>query len=157
MDSSYVNPSKTIAVQVFPGVVLQSLSGLVTRDQYERMLPMLEHPIIGDRYVQLIHVVPTSIGDLPDDEFRKCAADSLKRQSGRLAALAYVVAGEGFLASMARTVIAGVSLLSRSTHAEKVFSESLPAATWLASHSGARTLVPADVVRAVEELVRLNR
>jgi hypothetical protein len=157
LDPRYVNPEKTIAMQAFPGVVLQVLSGQVTREHFERSLPWLEHPILGDRYVQLIRIAPTSIKEIPDDEFRKAAAQMLKQQSGRLAALAFVVAGEGFLSSMSRAVITGVSLLARAAHHEKVFSEPLAAATWLASQSPSVVLVPEQIVRSLDELIALTR
>lgn len=157
IDTLYVNPSKTIAIKVFPGVVVRVIVGQVTRDHLEHSLSMHHHPIVGDRYVELCRIAPSRAHEIPDDEFRKLAAATLKQQSGRLTAIAYVVAGSGFVSSMAHMVIAGVSLLSRATHVEKVFSEPLPAASWLALQSPTVKLDPADIAATVDQLVKLTR
>ncbi|MFV8749710.1 hypothetical protein ACNOYE_04055 [Nannocystaceae bacterium ST9] len=155
-DRTFLGPNNTIAMRVSPGVVVQVFTGKVSREHLDASLHMLDHPIVGVPYVQLCRVSPTSVKELPDDEFRARAAESLKARAGKLVGFAYVVAGEGFLASMARAVITGINVVLRPTHPEKVFSEPLAAANWLATHLPEGAFVPEQIVRDVDELVALT-
>jgi hypothetical protein len=152
---TFLSPNKTIAMRVMPGVVLQVFSGKLTVAEFETALPLLDHPILGHRYVQLCRLAPTGGKEAPDDDFRARAAKSMREREGRLAGFAYVIIGEGFVASVARAVIAGINVLSRPSHAQKVFSEPQPASIWLAEQLPAGTIDPAALLRSLDELIDL--
>jgi hypothetical protein len=154
-DQTFLSPNKTIAVRVLPGVVLQVFSGKMTREEFESTRPLLDHPILGDRYVQLTRLAPSGVREAPDPDFRTSAAKSVRERERRIVAFAYVLIGEGFVASVARTVIAGINVLSRPNHAQKVFSEPQTASIWLAEQHPAGNIDTAQMLKALDELVDL--
>jgi hypothetical protein len=153
--STFVCPNKTIAIGVLPGVFVQAFAGKLTLAELETVLPMLDHPTLGDRYVQLVRVAPTGVHDAPDDEFRARVAQTAREREGKTLAFAYVVVGDGFLGSMIRAVITGITVLSRPKHPEKVFSEPQAAIAWLVGHLPAGSVDPAQVLRTLDELIDL--
>jgi hypothetical protein len=155
LPQTFLSPNKTIAMRVMPGVVLQVFSGKLTVAEFETALPMLDHPIIGGRYVQLCRLAPSGGKEAPDDDFRARAAKSMREREGKLVAFAYVIIGEGFVASVARAVIAGINVLSRPNHAQKVFSEPQTASIWLAEQHPAGNIDTAQMLKALDELVDL--
>lgn len=154
-EQTFISRNKTVATGVLPGMVLQVFSGKSTLEEFEAAQHMLDHPIIGERYVQLCRLAPSGGREAPDDEFRARAAQTLREREGRLVAFAYVIVGEGFVASVARAVIAGINVLSRSSHPQKVFSEPKAAIAWLAEQLPAGAINPAQVMLALDELVDL--
>jgi hypothetical protein len=154
-DQTFLSPNKTIAIRVLPGAVLQVFSGKMTREEFETTRPMLDHPILGDRYVQLTRLAPSGMQEAPDPDFRARAAESAREREEKIVAFAYVLIGGGLVASVARTVIAGISVLSRSSFPQKVFSESNAALAWLAGQHPAGALDPAQLMLELEELIDL--
>lgn len=155
-DQTFLSPNKSIAIRVLPGVVLQVFSGKMTREEFETTRPMLDHPILGDRYVQLTRLAPSGMQDAPDQDFRTRVAQSARERDGKIVAFAYVLIGEGFVASVARTVIAGISVLSRSSFPQKVFPEPNAALAWLAGQHPAGALDPAQLMLELDELIELG-
>lgn len=155
LPQTFLSPNKTIAMRVLPGVVLQVFSGKLTLAEFEASLPMLDHPILGKRYVQLCRVAPTGVKEAPDDDFRARAAKTMREREEKLAGFAYLVIGEGFKASVVRAVIAGINVLSRPGHPQKVFSEPEAAFLWLAEQLPPGTIDPAQLMRMLDELIEL--
>lgn len=153
---TYLSPSKTIAMRASPGLILQVFTGKVSRADLDGALHMLDLPVVGARYVQLCRVQPNGVKDMPDDDFRALAAKSIRERNDRIAAFAYVIIGEGFLASMTRAVITGINVLSRPKHAMKVFSEPLEAAEWLATQMPDGSVAPAEILAGLDELTSLS-
>jgi hypothetical protein len=156
-NKTYLGPSKTIAMRASPGVILQVFTGKVSRAELDGALHMLDLPVVGARYVQLCRFEPNGVKDMPDDDFRTLAAKSIRDRNDRIAAFAYLIIGEGFLASMARAVVTGINVLSRPKHAVKVFSEPLEAAVWLAAQMPEGTVLPNQITTGLDELVALTR
>jgi hypothetical protein len=154
-DQTFLSPNKTIAVRVLPGVVLQVFSGKMTREEFESTRPLLDHPILGDRYVQLTRLAPSGVKEAPDPDFRARAAESVRERERRIVAFAYVLIGEGFVASVARTVIAGINVLSRPSFPQRVFPESNAALAWLAGQLPAGTIDPAQLLLELDDLIDL--
>jgi hypothetical protein len=154
-DQTFVSPNKTIAVRVLPGVILQVFSGKMTVEEYETMRHMHEHPVLGDRYVQLCRLAPKGVSEAPDADFRSRVAQRVREREGKLVAFAYVLIGEGLVSSVARAVIAGINVLSRRSHAQKVFSEPRAAIAWLAEQLPTAKIDPAELTRALDELIDL--
>lgn len=154
-DQTFLSPNKTVAIRVLPGAVLLVFSGKMTLAEFEAALPMLDHPILGDRYVQLCRLAPGGVKEAPDEDFRARAARSVREREGKLVAFAYVLIGEGFVASVARTVIAGIGVLSRASHPQKVFSDPRAAIDWLAGQRPAGTIDPDQLMLMLDELVEL--
>jgi hypothetical protein len=154
-DQTFLSPNKTIAVRVLPGAVLQVFSGKMTAGEFESTRPMLEHPILGDRYVQLTRLAPSGVKEAPDPDFRACAAKSMREREEHVAAFAFVLIGDGLVGSVARTVIAGINVLARRSFPQKVFPEPSAAITWLAGHLPAGTIDPAELMASLDELIEL--
>jgi hypothetical protein len=154
-DQTFLSPNKTIAIRVLPGVLLQACSGKLTLAEFEATEPMLDHPILGDRYVQLIRLQPGGVRDAPDEDYRSRVAQWIREREGHVVALAYVLIGEGFVGSVARTVIAGINMLGRRSYPQEVFSEPKAAITWLAGQVPAGTLDPAELMLSLDELIDL--
>lgn len=87
----------------------------------------------------------------PAPELRDRLSGMLRRRAESLLGVATVLRGSGFRVAALRSMIAGVRLVSRGRYPGKVFSESDPAAAWLAArvpHLAAGEL--ADLARSLE-------
>ena len=88
----------------------------------------------------------------PRPEEREGIARVLRQFRAVNAGTAIVREGDGFKATLTRTVVSAIHLLSRATHPMHVFADVGEASVWLESHV-ARPAVDATAVRsAVREL-----
>jgi hypothetical protein len=155
-DLTFVSPSGVMAMRVIPGLLVQTITGKPTREDFVYVAERgFTHPALGERFVQICRVAPDSVRDTPDDDFRKTAAEYVERQHGKLQGFGYVVVGSPLLSATARAVISGISLLSRAPHPEKAFGDLEDAARWL---HGLRPEGPGpqQMIDAVEELLRVS-
>jgi hypothetical protein len=147
------SPSRTLIATVLPGVMLISFRGPATWAEFEPLVRgMYDEPVLGHRYVVLNHVAPTSVKDIPDDEFRRGAAMLIDEYRERIAGFAYLIDTEGFLAATARAVITGISAFSREPFPIKTFKEPDAAADWLTS-LGTGSTSAATIVAQLERLI----
>lgn len=68
---------------------------------------------------------------LPEPEVRKKSSEVLAKTGGHVRCTATCILGEGFWASTARAMVAGITLLSRQRHPHKVFGIIAEAAQWV--------------------------
>jgi hypothetical protein len=85
----------------------------------------------GARRARLVYLSGRS--SPPDDAFRKRAAELLAENRDLITAQATILEVAGIMGAAARSILAGISLLSRSNYPEKVFDSPEAAAAWLAS------------------------
>jgi hypothetical protein len=131
-DRTYVSATGAIRMRALPGLLVQVITGKGTVAEWEAGQSCFGHAVLGARYVMLFRLSPNSGRDAPDDDFRKAVSKCIEAQSARLVALGYAVVVErGMLGATARAVITGISMVTRHSHAEKVFAEVQPAADWL--------------------------
>jgi hypothetical protein len=146
------NPSRTLAATVLPGVMLVSFHGRSSWAEFEPLVRgMYAEPLLGHRYVVLNHVAPTSVSDIPDDEFRRGAARMIDEFRERIDGFAYLIDADGFLAATARAVVTGISAFSRAPFPIKTFKDGPAAADWLAS-LGAGSTSAATILATLERL-----
>jgi hypothetical protein len=156
-DRTYVSSTGVIRMRVMPGLLVQAITGKGTRAEWEAGQALFNHPVLGNRYVMLFRLSPGSGRDAPDDDFRKAVSTCIEAQSGRLLALAYAVVVErAVLGATARAVITGISMVTRHSHAEKVFAEVQPAAEWLHQQLP-QGQTPKVMAEAVDELMALQQ
>lgn len=155
-DRTYVSSTGAIRMRALPGLLVQVITGKGTVAEWEAGQGCFGHSVLGARYVMLFRLSPNSGRDAPEDDFRKAVTKAIEAQSGRLVALSYAVVVErAVLGATARAVITGISMVTRHTHAEKVFAEVQPAAEWL--HQQLPTgQQPRAMVEAVDELMALK-
>jgi hypothetical protein len=153
-----VSPSRELAMQATPGLLLVSIAGRVTWAEYEPILSAVyREEVLGPRHLVLARIEPTSVRDLPDDEFRQHGAKTLiERHAAQIAGFAYLIAGRGFMASIAQSVVAGVSLISRTPYPERTLSDPSKAADWLSEQLPGGPS-PAQILERVELLVRTQQ
>jgi hypothetical protein len=143
-------------MRVMPGLLVQAITGKGTRAEWEAGQSLFNHSVLGDRYVMLFRLSPASGRDAPDDDFRKVVSRCIEAQSGRLIALSYAVVVErAVLGATARAVITGISMITRHSHAEKVFAEVEPAAEWLYQQLP-QGQTPKAMVEAIDGLMALE-
>jgi hypothetical protein len=71
---------------------------------------------------------------LPEKEVREVASDLFRRVAREIRCSATVVAGEGFWASAARSVLTGIQILSRTPCPARAFGRVGEASAWLVPH-----------------------
>jgi hypothetical protein len=82
----------------------------------------------------IVSVVEPSVGVDMSSEARQKARDVGDRFQNNVIASAYVILGTGFLAALARSVIAGVYLLRRQAHPYVVTKDPVEGARFVAGH-----------------------
>jgi hypothetical protein len=87
-----------------------------------------------------------------DDAARKEVAVTQRVFAAEQRALANVIEGDGFMGSTARSVAAGVALLSRVPFQQRVFESPGPACAWLAGFFPGEPVGAADLEQAVAAL-----
>lgn len=131
-DRTYVSTTGAIRMRALPGLLVQAITGKGTIAEWEAGQGCFGHPVLGPRYVILFRLSPNSGRDAPDDDFRKAVSKAIEAQRDRLVAFGCAVVVErAVLGATTRAVITGISMLTRRSHAEKVFAEVQPAADWL--------------------------
>lgn len=91
----------------------------------------------------------------PDAAARSALANMLKENEARLVASAVVYEGSGFRASMIRSIVIGISMLSRHECPHTVFASVSEGVAWLTKHLGERDpALDADGVREVLDQLR---
>jgi hypothetical protein len=98
----------------------------------DRTIAKLVPTLGGEKYCSITLLEPTVSMRLPDDA-RASSTELQKRWGPHACCSAYLVFGEGFLAVSVRTLTAGMSLMTRSPHPIKVFSDTPSCASWVAS------------------------
>lgn len=87
----------------------------------------------------------------PDSAVREVFATELNRLTGRIAAVANIVEGQGFRAAALRGVLTGLALVIRSAQQQRTCASVDEGGHFLAAHSGGR-LTAAAISRAVIQL-----
>ena len=90
---------------------------------------------LAERYppgIVVFNVITSGIR-LPEPEVRKKSSEVLAKTGGHVRCTATCILGEGFWASTARAMVAGITLLSRQRHPHKVFGNVEEAARWVES------------------------
>jgi len=141
-----------LSMQVRPGLLAQAIHGSVTGEEFTALAEQaFHHPALGDDFVVISRIAPRSVREAPGDDFRKAAAEMIKRHQPRLRGFAFVVLGSPMLGATVRAIITGITFLSRSPHPEKAFGDIDEAAQWL--HDLHPEVSVADIVAAVDDLV----
>lgn len=83
--------------------------------------------------VMVLNVVEYGL-EIPSQEVRRKASSVVGATAGHVSAAATVLPGEGFWASAARAAVATITLLSRASHAHRVFATTSDAARWVHPH-----------------------
>ena len=125
------------------GSLLAGLAGLA---EESRGLALIQ--VIGD------HATP------PDSDTRAALAAMLKANETRIIASAVVFEGSGFRASVIRSVVVGISLLSRPKCPHTVFASTADGLAWLSGHmksSNAPHYSPERVRLAIDDLRQRTR
>ena len=155
-DRAYVSESGTISMLALPGLFVQADVGKPTRAEWEAGRHCFDHPVLGDRYVMLCRISPRTGRDIPDDEYRRAVSAGAEAKRGRLVAVGYVViVNSGMLGATTRAVIAGISMLRRHSHEERVFGAVNDAAQWL-HEKLPQGQTPQAMVAAHDELMTLQ-
>lgn len=92
---------------------------------------------------------------MPDSETRKLAADIIHDTGDHLRCTSTCVIADGIWAGMARAALAGITLLARHTHPQKVFGDLASAAEWVAPLVVPDGTTPDELVEMAER-VRLT-
>jgi hypothetical protein len=79
--------------------------------------------------IVVFNVITSGI-TLPDAQLRKKSSEVLASTGGHVRCTATCILGEGFWASTARAMVAGITLLSRQRHPHKVYGDVGVAAAW---------------------------
>jgi len=96
----------------------------------------------------------------PDGATRAALAAMLKANENRIVASAVIYEGVGFRASMIRSIVVGISMLSRPKCPHTVFASTTAGIEWLAQHfqsSGGARYSAKDVQLATDQLRKLVR
>ncbi len=105
-----------------------------------------------DRPIFIFVVIEAGI-TLPDDAARSAMAESMTKTAPLTKHIVSVIQGEGFRASVIRSVAAGMQILARKAAPMKVFSKIDEAVDWLAHHDP--NVGPKDeLARAVELAIK---
>jgi eukaryotic-like serine/threonine-protein kinase len=91
----------------------------------------------------------------PDSATRARLGEMLKTHEQRIIASAVVFEGTGFRASMIRSIVVGISMLSRPKCPHTVFASTSDGIEWLSGHlksSGGAQHSPAGMQRAIDRL-----
>jgi hypothetical protein len=86
----------------------------------------------------------------PDDAIRRASLEMVVEHSKSVRAIACVIEGAGFKASITRSVLAGMKLLLRVPVAVKFFGSAEDAAVWLSPAAQPRTA--RELAGAIEQL-----
>jgi hypothetical protein len=130
MQLAFTDVRTNIAVGTFGRVCLQSWLNAV---ELEDVRFAFRHIAAQPRDIKWATLAIGGVGvKMPDDETRKASAELMARLDPGLVASAVVVEGEGFFASVARGVIAGIFSLSRSRVPQRAFRTAPEAVAWLA-------------------------
>ncbi len=109
-------------------------------------------PILGPSWLQLLLLVPDSVKDVPDDDFRQAAAAALKSELTRPLASAAVIPRQGFVGATTRAIMTGLTFVTRGEREMQIFSSVDEAAVWLVQQGPAAGLSATAVVDAVTGL-----
>lgn len=83
-----------------------------------------------------------------DEATRRASADLRRELHPTFASSAFVIDGDGFLASISRSLLSGVHLLMPADHPTRVFADVLVASAWTAEHVSGVT--PEEVAGLVQ-------
>ena len=130
MQLSCTEVRANIAVGAWGRVCLQSW---LNRVELEDVRFAFRHIAAQPREVKRATLAIGGLGvKMPDEQTRKASAELMAKLDPTLIASAVVVDGEGFFASAARGVIAGIFALSRSRVPQRAFRSVQEATAWLA-------------------------
>ena len=96
-----------------------------------------------------ITVIEPGISMTMRDDARKASTELQQRHANHMKCSGYLVEGAGFLTATVRTMMAGMHLLTRSSHPIRVFGTLSDLAAWVAPHV---ELDQAEVARVVYEV-----
>jgi hypothetical protein len=112
----------------YPGFIVLIWLSAPTMEAVDELVKLLA-PVQGkEASVDLLAVI-LPIRGMPEDQTRRAMAESMKSSSLRRIAL--VTEGEGFMASIVRSVISGISLLTRTPIPQKVVASFEEVRPWL--------------------------
>lgn len=115
------------------------------------------HRILRERFpgrTGILSWIAPSLG-MPDKEVRALGADLFKVVAREIRCSATVIAGEGFWASTARSVLTGIHLLSRQPCPNRAFAKVDEAAQWMAGYFDPASEVEVDgLTAAMSSLIR---
>ena len=86
---------------------------------------------------------------LMDARARELLADVIRRHTSRIDAAAMIVNGDGFRATLVRSVLTGIHLASRAVHPMRAFSTMDPALAWYGEKRPSRKLPPSALREAL--------
>jgi hypothetical protein len=147
---------RTLATAEVGCVCVVVWRGAVTRVPFDRqrdaLAGVLERHPDGAGF---LCIVEKSAGP-PDDELRRASAQMIKSHGATLKCVACVIEGDGFVASIHRSVVSGmILLLGRIKKHVSVFANVGQAAVWMRGHVELGS--PREFTAAVEEVrSRLN-
>jgi hypothetical protein len=101
--------------------------------------------------IVVFNVITSNI-TLPSAEVRKKSSEVLATTGGHVRCTATIILGEGFWASAARAMLAGITLMSRQRHPHKVFGSIADAAAWCEPRLLPEGTRPADLVAVLARL-----
>ncbi|MFO0587705.1 MAG: hypothetical protein U0441_09200 [Polyangiaceae bacterium] len=114
-----------------------------------RMMPFVKELFTErGRPVYIFVVIADGIG-LPDDAARAAMAESMSKTAPYTKMILSVIEGEGFRASVIRSISSGMALLARKSAPVKTFATVDEAIHWLAEHDPT-TAHPVELRRAVD-------
>jgi hypothetical protein len=104
------------------------------------------------RFGYLSHV-DGKVGASMDSRARKLMADVVGRHSPRIAAAAIAVSGQGFRATVVRSVLTGIHLASRASHPLRVFANLDGALNWYDARFPTRKTAPVVLRESMKRIV----
>jgi hypothetical protein len=123
-----------------------TLTAIRISDRYHRVLRQR----FPKRTALLSWVAPAL--SVPSQEVRKFGADMFRAVAPEIQCSATVITGGGFWASTARSVLAGIQLLSRSACPNRTFGEVDEACNWMTSTFDTTDFDPAELAMAMQHL-----